>query len=595
MDKNQQIKEKIKNLPCSTKETPTALMAVQNEKRPKMCKEKQMKPSAQIASFCSSTPSPSPHIISNINLLCPMMAPMIVEPGYDSTTPPLPPQPRNGQWAMRCCHLFSSILKTHFDDGMCEFIDEKSLDAKKYTSDVLDNLLLVGSIPRDILLGTEVKDLHITFNLHEFDKIHLQHLAKYHSNEKQQGRKIKCVYWQHYLDKLEEEEEESKETCDEKEENENEMRRRKMERRRNGFHKNPYIFDAGYFVEILRYSNLLQYKLSIVNPSKYGFFSVSIDTEIVHKGYDLNGAKFKFTNTVDISIHDTAAIITLSSVTDYFDVTDDDEENNIAIWFWENIIRKFSDLEIENAKLRRKVEEHTIRMIQYEAAMNFSDDSSLTSLSSLTSPSGGGCCKSAENGKQRSSKRIQARPALMSLSDIQIPNDYVPPNAAMKKPKYYSQQEVDESKEREMVVQTEDWSNKKQMLIDQIIAHQTAEKRAKLDQSSHCDLKNGQIKVKTLKEDGCKRIMRRMIMRKRKMAKKRAMGNGKEDAENEESENESNKPRMEKGDCDLKNGQIINTEDLIDESGDTEDEYKSTPGLRRMRRRRRRRKQNDQQ
>ncbi len=91
-------------------------------------------------------------------------------------------------------------------DGICELMDESSYDYAHYTHDILNNLLLVGDIPRDILLGTDVKNIDITFNLRELTKIHLQHLTKYHSKKEYQKKEIDCVYFQHYLNKFEEHE-----------------------------------------------------------------------------------------------------------------------------------------------------------------------------------------------------------------------------------------------------------------------------------------------------------------------------------------------------------------------------------------------------
>eukprot|EP01083_Nonionella_stella_P136375 414985_1 len=52
--------------------------------------------------------------------------------------------PATTKRAMRACHLFANILKMHFDDGICELMDESSYDYAHYTHDILNNLLLVG-------------------------------------------------------------------------------------------------------------------------------------------------------------------------------------------------------------------------------------------------------------------------------------------------------------------------------------------------------------------------------------------------------------------------------------------------------------------
>ena len=59
----------------------------------------------------------------------------------------------------------------------------------------MENIILIGGMPRDILLGTEVKDIDITLNLRELTKIQLNHLRKYHSKEIYQSSHCKCAYW----------------------------------------------------------------------------------------------------------------------------------------------------------------------------------------------------------------------------------------------------------------------------------------------------------------------------------------------------------------------------------------------------------------
>eukprot|EP01083_Nonionella_stella_P055889 147373_1 len=188
--------------------------------------------------------------------------------------------------AMRACHLFAKILKDHFDDGTCELMEENSYDYSHFTADILNNLLLVGDVPRDILLGTAVKVIDITFNLRELTKVHLNHLTKYHSKKENQRRGIECVYFQHYLNKFEHDE------TDEEEEvkGQGEM----LE-----FHRNPYIFNAQYFVDILECSHQLQYKVDISDIPQHGCFHLTINREYKHEGYDLNGVKCRFTDTFD--------------------------------------------------------------------------------------------------------------------------------------------------------------------------------------------------------------------------------------------------------------------------------------------------------
>jgi hypothetical protein len=157
---------------------------------------------------------------------------------------------------MHCCRIYGGSTYLLHDDnkivvggGSCNQWNDAEHDIASHSVEMydanknewnLDNLLLVGTIPRDILLGTAVKDVDITFNLRELTKVHYQHLTKYHSKKEQQDRNMRCVYFQHYLNKFEPE---HAEHGDEKSESEEDEMIR--------FHSNPYIFNARYFVESL--------------------------------------------------------------------------------------------------------------------------------------------------------------------------------------------------------------------------------------------------------------------------------------------------------------------------------------------------------
>eukprot|EP01084_Bolivina_argentea_P289552 497236_1 len=164
---------------------------------------------------------------------------------------------------------------------------EKSFDWRSYSLNILDNLLLVGGIPRDILLGTEVKDIDITFNLRELTKIQLNHLRKYHSSKSGQDANLRCAYWQHYLNKYSPE--------NEAQEEENQQQKNQLIR----FHNCSYIFNARYFVDILTESRALKHKVSIKDIPKHGFISCTIVDTIEHESYDLKGQKFEFTDAFD--------------------------------------------------------------------------------------------------------------------------------------------------------------------------------------------------------------------------------------------------------------------------------------------------------
>ena len=61
---------------------------------------------------------------------------------------------------MRTTHLFASAVRAHFEEGLCELMRDDE-DRKDYTQKVLENLVLVGGLCRNILLCTETLDIEI--------------------------------------------------------------------------------------------------------------------------------------------------------------------------------------------------------------------------------------------------------------------------------------------------------------------------------------------------------------------------------------------------------------------------------------------------
>ena len=62
-------------------------------------------------------------------------------------------------------------------------------------------MLYIGAC-RDFLLFKPVNDLDIIHNTRELNKIHLQHLQKYHSSKENQGYHHSCILWNIYLNKF---------------------------------------------------------------------------------------------------------------------------------------------------------------------------------------------------------------------------------------------------------------------------------------------------------------------------------------------------------------------------------------------------------
>ncbi len=187
-------------------------------------------------------------------------------------------------------HLLGKILKQHFDDNLCELMTAKSFDWRSYSLNILDNLLLVGGIPRDILLNTEVKDIDITFNLRELTKIQLNHLRKYHGKKQYQSPNCRCAYWQHYLNQFDPDNEAT------------EAKNQALDDDMIKFHDCSYIFNARYFVDIISESPQLRGKVQIADIPQHGFISCTVIGDLEHEGHQLKGQKFEFTDTFD-SVH----------------------------------------------------------------------------------------------------------------------------------------------------------------------------------------------------------------------------------------------------------------------------------------------------
>lgn len=73
------------------------------------------------------------------------------------------------------------------------------LDKTSLYHSILDNLLIVGSFPRNLLLHKPITSTNILLNLHELNKIQLNHLNKYHKHHSRQSKKCKCFILQQYL------------------------------------------------------------------------------------------------------------------------------------------------------------------------------------------------------------------------------------------------------------------------------------------------------------------------------------------------------------------------------------------------------------
>eukprot|EP01084_Bolivina_argentea_P008473 15853_1 len=208
--------------------------------------------------------------------------------------------------------LIGNIIKNYIDDNTCEYIAPKSFDDRNYTLLLLDQVLVYGGFPIDLVYNrhnasssqtSQSKQVDVIFNLKNLTKLQLGHIKQYHSTKKSQSNDTKCIYWKQYANKFISPTStkfihltvfgyfrEIMETQSIIIPNEliqicllfykgTEM----ME-----FHNNPYTFNAKFFVNILKSSHILKNKLQISDDDEYSI-KCTIKDDIIHESYNLKG------------------------------------------------------------------------------------------------------------------------------------------------------------------------------------------------------------------------------------------------------------------------------------------------------------------
>eukprot|EP01083_Nonionella_stella_P079645 218623_1 len=103
--------------------------------------------------------------------------------------------------AIACLHLIGAIITRFFEsvENKCDQMpDGKSID----TASILSNILLIGSGPRDYLLGRPMNEILLAINTRELTKLHLMHLRAYHKTEESQNANSQCILWRMYLNRF---------------------------------------------------------------------------------------------------------------------------------------------------------------------------------------------------------------------------------------------------------------------------------------------------------------------------------------------------------------------------------------------------------
>eukprot|EP01084_Bolivina_argentea_P283869 486296_1 len=93
-------------------------------------------------------------------------------------------------------YLLANMITDFFccNENKCDCMDDDD-EYKNVIKTILDNILIQGGACRDLALIQPINDLDIVVNTRELNKIHLQHLKKYHSTKQNQGRNHCCILW----------------------------------------------------------------------------------------------------------------------------------------------------------------------------------------------------------------------------------------------------------------------------------------------------------------------------------------------------------------------------------------------------------------
>lgn len=192
--------------------------------------------------------------------------------------------------AITCAHLIGSIIKHYFesDDNKCDQIGKFTQKPGIDTTAILDNILIIGSGPRNYLLKRTINSIDFAINTRELTKIMLQHLRNYHNTEKSQSSS-KCILWRIYLNKFL-----NNNNYDDK------------EKRKYEFIADcDYLLNAYFMVDYIlkkHISSPLRDKLSIHRDEITKIYHCEIIDEILfpkYESYDLDGSKFSIFDITD--------------------------------------------------------------------------------------------------------------------------------------------------------------------------------------------------------------------------------------------------------------------------------------------------------
>eukprot|EP01084_Bolivina_argentea_P159071 277059_1 len=192
----------------------------------------------------------------------------------------------NSKRAMATAALFTEIFQKYLDRHKCEKMTATE-ELDQFSSEILDHCIIVGGFPRDILLNRSINDIDIIINLRELCKLQTNHCKKYHNKKRDQGRDLRCVYWQRYLERFSE----SDTNINEQQKNQKEM---------IAMHNLNYIFNSSFFLSILKQDELLDNKLSVKDISHNGFISCQIVNTVKYGNINLDQQCIDFVDTFSL-------------------------------------------------------------------------------------------------------------------------------------------------------------------------------------------------------------------------------------------------------------------------------------------------------
>eukprot|EP01084_Bolivina_argentea_P059646 108944_1 len=198
--------------------------------------------------------------------------------------------------AISSAYLLSNILTEFFtnDKNKCECMQNAD-EYKNVVQSILSNVLIQGGACRDLALTKPINDLDIICNTRELNKIHLQHLQKYHSNIENQSINIGCILWNLYLNKFDDQCKIYDMNMLQHISDKNDEKQKEDFMKSNKYIRNvEYTLNAKYITNILMESDIFKDKMHVEywEDDLFSCFCAIINDSITYNGFNLQGQDF---------------------------------------------------------------------------------------------------------------------------------------------------------------------------------------------------------------------------------------------------------------------------------------------------------------